>query len=125
MAGPSDEREAGDSAAWFALAVVGAFVFVLGVWIPAFAFAPGAYRGYVQMAVAALGGVLFILGLSRGFDARAREKRGGRRAARSPARSGAGSLESVPSFEVYDPRRLPPPRPDSAGPTDEPPRDHL
>ena len=108
---------------WFGLAVVGAFVFILGIWIPAFTFVAGSYRGYVQMGVAAVGGVLFILGLSRGFDARAKEQRGIRPRARPAAPGRASSLESVPSFEVYDPRSLPPGEPGTSRPPDERPGD--
>ena len=107
MADSGDEGVPWDSTVWFGLAIVGAFVFVLGIWVPAFSFVLPRDRSYVQMAVAALGGALAILGLSYGFDARARENDGRRPRRRSSAP--AGSVRGAPSFEVYDPRLLPPP----------------
>ncbi|MGI0132784.1 MAG: hypothetical protein ACREDK_06820 [Thermoplasmata archaeon] len=123
MAGPADGREPWDSTVWFGLAVVGAFVFVVGIWIPAFAFIAAGPRLYAQMGLAALGGALFIVGLSYGFDARARESTGTQRHRLSGTPK--ASVRGAPSFEVYDPRVLPPPRAegpeDPKGPTRPPP----
>ncbi len=73
---------------WFAVAVIGILVFVVGIWKPAWA---GVANGvYVSYLFAILGGILFIVGLSFGYDA-------------LPAKRRRSSIEGLPGVEVFQP----------------------
>ncbi len=82
---------------WYGLAVVGAILFGLGIWTPAWRGIDGA--SVLQIVVAAAGGAVFVVGAIFG----SRASRPARRA----------SIEAFPGVEVY--------RPTTGGPVAPPP----
>ena len=106
-----------ESGVWLAVGVVGALVFLLGVYIPAFHGIP--YAGDVQVVVAAGGGALAVFGFSLYADRRRYDR--AHPASNRPLRGRARELAIAPSFEVYSPHAPPSeaPEPASAQP-DEP-----
>ncbi len=87
-----------DASVWLAVGVVGVLVFLLGIYIPAYAGI--AYAGDVQLAVAAAGGALAVFGTSLYFDRRRYDRA---HPTVRPLRGRARELQIAPSFEVYSP----------------------
>ncbi len=102
---PPREERGVPSTSWLGVAAVGGLVFLVGVWTPVWrGVADGLYLGD---AVAAAGGVGFVVGLTYWGRARAAERR-------------PRGLAALPGVELYDPHAPP------TGPTDaepEPDRD--
>ncbi|MCI4335905.1 MAG: alkaline shock response membrane anchor protein AmaP [Thermoplasmata archaeon] len=96
-----------DATAWLGVGIVGALIFVLGVYQPALYRLP--YAQYLQVVVAIFGGALAVLGLSFWWDQREDERQHPRVA---PLKGRAREIAIAPSFEVYKP-----------GPINRPPRD--
>ncbi|MCI4350852.1 MAG: hypothetical protein L3K15_05005 [Thermoplasmata archaeon] len=101
---------------YFALGVVGAVVFLIGVFKPLLGRLP--YSGYLGIVIAAAGGAVAVFGFGRWVDAR-----------KPPAHPALASPEErdrirySSSFEVYDPRAPEKPsRPVGRRPRDRPPR---
>ncbi|MCI4318509.1 MAG: hypothetical protein L3J87_04810 [Thermoplasmata archaeon] len=82
---------------FFALGVVGAVVFLVGIFRPVLGRLP--YGGYLSIAVAAGGGALAVFGFSRWYDAR--HPQGPSPEALAAERDG---VRQASSFEIYDPR---------------------
>ena len=104
----SDLKGRADSTVWLAVGVVGAALFLLGIYTPALARFPDSLLLEVVFALA--GGAVAVLGFSFFYDQREAE-RSGHGIAR-PLAGHARELSIAPSFEVYRPetvRRLPVP----------------
>ena len=82
---------------FFALGVVGAVVFLVGVFRPVLGRLP--YGGYLSIAVAAAGGALAVFGFSRWYEAR--HPSGPSPEVLAADRDG---IRRASSFEIYDPR---------------------
>ena len=87
-----------DSTAWLGVGVVGAALFLLGVYRPALASLPGAV--YVEVLLAVGGGILLVLGLSFWWDQREDERLHPKV---RPLSGRAAEVAIAPSFEVYHP----------------------
>ena len=73
---------------WFAVAVIGVLVFVVGVWKPAWS---GVANGVaISYVFAILGGILCVVGLTYGYDA-------------LPPRARRSNIEGLPGVEVFRP----------------------
>jgi hypothetical protein len=111
---PSPPASVVEPNVYFALGVVGAVVFLIGVFKPLLGRVP--FSGYVGIAIAAAGGALAVFGFSRWVEAR---KPPDHPALMSPEER--DRIRYASSFEVYDPRepakpsrrsgRRPPPDP--------------
>jgi hypothetical protein len=101
---------------YFALGVVGAAVFLVGVFKPLLGRLP--FSAYLGIVIAAAGGALAVFGFSRWYDAR--------QPPTHPALLPGDERDRIrqaSSFEVYDPRE-PPEKPSAWGrrPRSPPPR---
>ena len=91
-------RRSLSASSWLGVAVVGAAVFLLGVYTPALTRFP--YTGELQIAIAAVGGAITVVGLSFWWDQREEEVR---HPPRRPLTGRARELSIAPSFAVYRP----------------------
>ena len=94
-----------DPSTWLGIGVLGLLLFAVGVAIPGLsATAHLAYRSYVSVVVAIVGGAVAALGLGYWYDARHgidhRPRPPPRQDPEGPADR---SVRTVPSFEIYDP----------------------
>ncbi|MCI4363966.1 MAG: hypothetical protein L3K13_06680 [Thermoplasmata archaeon] len=92
-----------DPGAWFGLGVLGALLFLIGIYIPALASFPDS--AVLRLLFAIAGGALGMLGFSFWWEGHAEPPRPRRRGRASPADQPL-SHPFGPSFEVY----RPPPR---------------
>lgn len=95
---------------WLFIGLVGAIVFLLGIYLPA----TNSIRGptlygtsVVALLLAVIGGVVASYGIGKWYDLRP----GGAETKRAPPVPGrADRIEDAPSFEVYRPDGSTPPR---------------
>ncbi|MCI4334594.1 MAG: hypothetical protein L3K04_03065 [Thermoplasmata archaeon] len=96
-------RHSLDASAWLGVGILGALLFLIGVYVPVLAAVPDAEALRFVFAIA--GGALGMLGFSFWWEGRGEPARPSRRGRRTdPARPAAHPFG--PSFEVY----RPPPR---------------
>lgn len=99
MATYDDLRACLDASAWLGVGVVGALVFLVGVYQPAWKHVP--YADYLEVVVAIAGGASATLGLSFWWDQRETERRHPKR---PPLRGRARDVAAIgPSLEIYRP----------------------
>lgn len=87
-----------DASAWLGVGIVGALVFLAGIYEPAYKGVH--YAQYIQAGVAIAGGALAVLGLSFWWDQREEDIAHPRR---PPLRGRAREIGIAPSLEVYRP----------------------
>ena len=98
MATIESVRRSLPASSWLGVGVVGVVVFILGIYTPALAHF--AYAGYLEIAVAVLGGAITVVGLTFWWDERSEEIA---HPPRRPLQGRARELAIAPSLEVYRP----------------------
>jgi len=88
-----------DASAWLGVGIVGALVFLLGIYQPAWRHVP--YAADVEVVLAIAGGATATLGLSFWWDQREDERAHPKR---RPLKGRAGEMVAIaPSLEIYRP----------------------
>jgi len=88
-----------DSTGWLGVGVLGALLFLVGIYRPALSGVP--YGGYLAIGIAIAGGAIAVLGFSAYFERRTYERLHPRRPPLRGER--VRQISIAPSLEVYDP----------------------